>query len=219
MASVLALPAPRISEGARRLNLNLAQRRAPDGADGVFLLKDVFTTIDGSWEPSGHPYSIPQWARDLYLRPFGAPDYFDDAGGAQHLFARLEDENGKVLAYSVRYWTADGNNLEIRSTGDKKSGWANLPIYAAFVPERGERGPWNYAPMGRCIQWVEGAGLPSKQHVSIFAVWQLYNLPSTPTPQPTNQTVIDVSVTQPNTLVRIHAAQSYQIEVDYAIQY
>lgn len=219
MVPALALPAPRISEGAARLNLILAQHQAPAGADVAYILKDVFTTIDGSWEPSTHPYSIPQWARDAYLRPAGAADAFDEAGGAQHLFGRIEDEQGRMLVGNMRYWTADGAHLDIKSTGEKRSGWANLPIYASFVPERGERGPWNYSPAGRnVVQWVEGAGLPSKQHVSLFAVWRLCPLPTQPPPT-TNPTVIDVTVSQPNTLVRIHAAQSYQIEVDYAIQY
>jgi hypothetical protein len=212
-------PEPRVSDGARRLNLILAHRPAPAGAEEVYILKDVFTTINGSWEPSDHPYSIPQWARDTYLRPSGAPDVFDDADGDHHLFARLEDAQGQPLGGAVRYWSADGSHMDMRRTDDKKSGWANLPIWASFVPERGERGPWLYAPANSAlpVMWVDGAGLPGKQHVSLFAVWRLHR-PQTQPPT-TNPTVIDVTVTQPNTLVRIHSSQSYKIEVDYAIQY
>jgi hypothetical protein len=201
------------------MNLILSHRPAPASAEEVYILKDVFTTINGSWEPSDHPFSIPQWARDAYLRPAGAPDIFDDAGGDHHLFARVEDAQGRPLGVPVRYWSIDGSHMDIRRTDEKASGWANLPIWASFAPARGERGPWLYAPAHGPLpcMWIDGAGLPDKQHVSLFAVWQLHAVQ--PPLHVIDINVIEVNVTQPNTLVRIHASQNYTIEVDYAIQY
>lgn len=149
-------------------------------ADVVYVLKDLFTTRDGSWEPSDKPGSIQTWARE-YLKPFGAPDYFDDAGGDRHLFAAVIGLDGELLKHKqIIYWS-DGiaklgdpayDGFVYRETKDK-SGWINIPIGPGsnFVPERGESGPWCWAPSG-AADVVCGGGLPAKQHVSTFAVWQ-----------------------------------------------
>lgn len=79
-----------MSDGAERLNLSTHKALEPDGDGHLWRVKYVFTTISGSWEVSDHPYSVPQWARDLYLKGPYAPDYFDDAGGERHLFVRAE---------------------------------------------------------------------------------------------------------------------------------
>ena len=70
----------RISDWAQ--NFNLAVKRfeeRPDQPQGdiVYRVKDVFTTLLGSWDPSSGYGAIPQWARDAYLKPWGADDYFD----------------------------------------------------------------------------------------------------------------------------------------------
>ena len=67
-----------------------------EDSESVFLIKDVFTTINGSWEVSDAPYAIPQWARDEYLKPWGAPDYFDDAGADHHIFAAVIGLDGQL---------------------------------------------------------------------------------------------------------------------------
>lgn len=148
--------------------------------DVVYVLKDLFTTRDGSWELSDKPGSITEWARE-YLKPFGAPDYFDDAGGDRHLFAAVIGLDGELMKNKeVIYWS-DGieklgdesyDGFVYRQTKDK-SGWINIPIGPGsnFVPERGESGPWCWAPSG-AADVVCGGGLPAKQHVSTFAVWQ-----------------------------------------------
>lgn len=154
----------------------------PDAPQGelVYRVKDIFTTRDGSWDPSDKPGSVTQWARERYLRPLSAPDYFDDAGGDHHLFARVLDPNGAPLKSQglVRYWS-DGlpklgdalYNGYIRMTPKERSGWANLVNFNHFSPERNEQGPWCWSPEG-AADVVVGGGMPNNLHVSFFVVWQ-----------------------------------------------
>ena len=90
----------RISDWIKQFNIVVVPcEERPDKPAGevVYRLKDLFTTCEGSWDPSHDMGSLPQWARDAYLRPPSADDYFDDAGGAQHLFARVLDLEGKPV--------------------------------------------------------------------------------------------------------------------------
>ncbi len=154
----------------------------PQAKNGIkYFITDVFTTRDGAWEPSGVLGSVDQWARDTYLRPFNAPDYFDDAGAATHLFAAVIGLDGKLIrGQQIIFWS-DGLGKLADPTYQKyvtqytkeKSGWCNLFMSpsASFVPERGESGPWCWCPPGASDVLV-GGGLPARQHVSTFAVWQ-----------------------------------------------
>lgn len=175
----------RISEWIKKFNLKvIACEDRPDhpAGDVVYRLKDLFTTCRGSWEPSGQPGERPQWARDAYLRPAGAPDYFDDAGGDHHLFARVLDLEGKpVTSENLIIGWSDGfallgqpdfaQHINLRMTPKAKSGWANQPIWTSFCPERNESGPWCWCPTG-AADVVVGGGLPNNVHISTFAVWQ-----------------------------------------------
>jgi len=160
---------PRISEGAQRMGL----RVMPFDPDGRYVVKDIFTTVDGSWEPSGHPYSVPQWARDAYLKPWGAPDYFDDAGGATHLFAAVIGSDGELLRDYPIHYTSDNWNTRVTMQTKRRSGWANLFMSgsSAFWPGEGQRGPWQWAP-NEGAQKVTGGGLPERHHISTFVVWE-----------------------------------------------
>jgi hypothetical protein len=174
----------RISEWIPRYNVSIQPLTArPDHPTGdvVYVLKDLFTTIDGSWEPVALPGSIPQWARDEYLRPYDAPDYFDDAGGDHHLFAAIIGLDGKLIRnQEIIYWS-DGFEMlgdptyegYVHRLTKEKSGWANVITGpgSSFVPERNESGPWCWAPAG-AAEVVCGGGLPANHHVSFFAVWQ-----------------------------------------------
>lgn len=208
----------RMSEGARRMRLVVEENK--DG--GQFFLKEVFTTLDGSWEPGSGPYQIEQWARDAYLRPTGAHDYFDEAGAAHNLFARVVDEQGRVLHTDVLFWSKTENgkpqNPQVQVTGERRSGWANIEVWSSFNPDRNERGAWRFAPAG-AAHILSGAGLPHNWHVSTFAVWQRgtpsapqepEKPPVDPEPAPAIQTIF---VTQPGTILRIHGAVPYRIEV------
>ncbi|MEX1020862.1 MAG: M23 family metallopeptidase [Litorilinea sp.] len=147
----------------------------------VYLVKDIFTTRNGAWEPDDQPGSVPAWARAAYLRPLGAPDYFDDAGADHHLFAAVIGLDGQFLReLPIAFWS-DGlhqaQNTDytgyVYRTTKEKSGWANIVIgpSSSFVPERGEAGPWCWAPTGQA-EIATGGGLPAKHHISTFVVWQ-----------------------------------------------
>ena len=157
--------------------------------DIVYLIKDVWTTRDGSWEPSDARGAAPAWAREAYLRPLGAPDYFDDAGGDHHLFAAvigLDEEY--VRGQEILYWS-DGlemlgdeayDSYTVRET-KQGSGWINIPIGpgSSYVPERDEAGPWCWTLGEGAVGVAEvfcGGGLPANQHVSTFVVWQAVEL-------------------------------------------
>jgi hypothetical protein len=158
-------------------------------SDVVYLIKDVFTTRDGQWEPSSIYGSIDQWARDSYLKPFGDPEYFDDAGADHHLFTAIIGLDGKLQKNAdILYWS-DGfgmlgdpnyDGYAVGSVGARyprtkeRSGWGNIPMEggSSYVPERGESGPWCWTPKGLVAEVMCGGGMPAKQHISIFVVWQ-----------------------------------------------
>lgn len=184
----------RVGEWIQPLNISIKRaEERPDNPQGdlVFRVIDLFTTRDGSWDPRpGHMGSVSQWARDAYLRPWDAPDRFDDAGGDHHLFARVLGLNGAPLTDTdlVQYWSDGfqqlGNpqyNGYAHITPKNHSGWANLVMSGGsnYVPERGEQGPWCWCPRG-AADVVVGAGMPANHHVSVFAVWQAQQRNATP---------------------------------------
>jgi len=175
----------RIGNWATRFNLKVVRsEERPDNPSGnvVYRIKDVFTTRDGHWDPSDKPGAIEQWARDSYLRPLSASDYFDDAGGDHNIFARVLDEDGQPLTTQdfIICWT-DGiqklgesdfdQQVKMKITPKERSGWGSQPIWNSFGPERGETGAWAWCPRG-AADVVVGGGLPNNQHVSWFVVWQ-----------------------------------------------
>ncbi len=161
--------------------LSIAQRPDNPTGDVHYVVKDIFTTRSGSWEPDELTGSVPQWARDDYLKPVGDPAYFDDAGGDHHLFAAVIGLDGKLKpAQEVLYWSDGfemlgdpGYTAYIRRRTKDGSGWANIVIGpgSSYVPERAESGPWCWAPAG-AAEVVSGGGLPANHHISFFVVWQ-----------------------------------------------
>jgi len=193
--------------GPMNLSIKKIEERPDHPAVGpdnvVYVIKDVFTTRDSSWEPSSAYGSIDQWARDAYLKPVGDPEYFDDAGADHHLFALILDLEGKKLKmHELLYWsdgfamlgdpTYDGY---ARGPGDHrypvtkdKSGWGNIVMFgSSYVPERGEQGPWCWTPRGLPAEVMCGGGMPANMHISTFVVWQAVRVepePTEPTLQP-----------------------------------
>lgn len=165
-----------ISEEATRLNVQVVAPVVTDGSP-VYRLRDLWTTRDGSWEPSQALGSIPQWARDAgYLKPWGSPDYFDDAGGDHHAFGCVWDETNQrpfkqeVIHYYT--WTDDSNHVD--TPVKAQSGWANVVMYNKYYPDQGERGAWAWYPKGpHPADVVRGGGMPYGNHVSFFAAWTL----------------------------------------------
>jgi len=175
----------------------------PDG-EFLYVLKDLFTTRDGSWDPSSIYGSIDLWAREAYLKPFNDPEYFDDAGADHHLFAAILDPAGQKLKnWDMLYWS-DGfamlgdptyDGYAVGSDGNRyprtkdRSGWANIVLGPGsnYGPDRGESGPWCWTPQGLAAEVICGGGMPLNQHISFFAVWQAVPRTTllTPTPSPT----------------------------------
>lgn len=189
----------RISDWAQKFNISVtpfdAVAAPPHGAT-VYRIKDVFTTRDGSWDVSDKPGSLPQWARDEYLRR-----EFDDAGADRHIFGRVLGEVGRI-----HYLTHTDNSNHVTVQAKSHSGWANIPMYASssFVPERGEQGPWAWAPDAEYVDVVIGAGLPANQHVSWFAVWTKEVYQGTVTPPidpPTDPT--DPPIVSPDVVAQV----------------
>ena len=162
---------------------------AVPAGDYVYLIKDIFTTRDGSWDPKNVYGGVDQWARDTYLKPFGDPEYFDDAGADHHLFAAILDKDGKLLKnMDMLYWSdgfaqlgnpayngyVQGSNGFRYPRTKERSGWANIVMDPGsnYVPERGEMGPWCWVPFGLPAEVMCGGGMPAKQHISVFVVWQ-----------------------------------------------
>jgi hypothetical protein len=162
----------RISEWAKQWGVTVDRVQANAG-DNVYRIKDIFTTRDGSWEPSDKPGSVPQWARNDYLKPMNHPNYNEDGGADHHLFGLVLERDGSHKTYgAIHYYTYtdDGNHVSVNV---KKSGWGNQVIFASFAPKRGERGPWAWYPTGLKADVVKGGGMPDNQHVSTFCVWQV----------------------------------------------
>ncbi len=203
------LPALRKGDWIEPFNIQVVRNedrpdRPPD--DIVYRLVDLWTTRDGSWDPNpATPGGLPAWAVETYLRPSGAPDYFDDAGGDHHLFARVLDLEGQPVTSPdlVLFWS-DGLNVlgdpgylgYVRKAPKSHSGWANQDVYARYDHTRGERGPWSWCPSG-AADVVTGGGLPGMGwHVSTFAVWQAERrqavTPPTPPVTPPTPPVTDL---------------------------
>lgn len=183
----------RVGDWIKQFNITIKTcEERPDKPQGdiVYRVKDIFTTRDGSWEPSATPGAVNSWARDEYLKPWGAADYFDDAGADHHLFARVLDLNGKPIKErdSILYWSDGFDRLGdpnytgyVKQTPKQKSGWSNIVIFSGYVPERKEIGPWSWCPVG-AADVVVGGGLPANWHVSIFVVWQAEKRSTEPQP-------------------------------------
>jgi hypothetical protein len=170
----------------------------PVQGDYIYVIKDVFTTLNGSWENMGDELgTVEAWARDAYLKPFHAPDYFDDAGADHHLFSAVIGLDGQfVRNFPMRYWS-DGfamlGDPEYQSYAyhltKERSGWANLVMLSgsSYAPNRGESGPWCWTPAESAGEVMCGGGMPWNHHISTFVVWQMVPRPQEPTPEPTPQ--------------------------------
>ena len=97
----------RITEWAKSIGIQVTPFdavSAPAAGTMVFRVKHIFTTRDGSWEPSNKPGSIERWARDEYLS-----SSFDDAGADHHLFGRVNVGDGYNGLAKIHFWTFTDN--------------------------------------------------------------------------------------------------------------
>lgn len=209
----------RLSTAFAAMNLRIDEAPAPGGER--FVIKDVFTTIDGSWEPDGRLFSVPVWARASYLRPLGALDYFDEAGATPNLFARIEDEKGKPLALDVLFKSSGGLLVRVNTfRPGKRSGWCELFMEpsSSFNPERGVAGPWSIVPENVNAETIVGCGRPFGWHVSTFVVWQLVSAPVDPEKPPVDPPgeiqVIKLRIERP-TRLEVEALAPFEVKVGY----
>ena len=189
----------RISDWAQKFNLAVKRcEERPDHPQGeiVYRVKEIFTTLLGSWDPSSDYGAIPQWARDAYLKPWGAATTSKRGGRPQPVrpgarSGRQAGENRK----QVRYWSDGFDKLGMPATPITRGltpspvGLGKIDIWSNFSPERGEQGAWSWCPEG-AADVVVGGGMPNNHHVSTFVVWQAERREAvqpdpTPTPTPT----------------------------------
>ena len=214
----MILNQPTIYEVKRNLvpafdTMNCFIKRIDTEAEMGYVLAEMFTTKDGSWElKSFGAYTIPRWARDAYLKPWGAPDYFDAAGGDHHIFVRVVDEDGNVLKRNIIYRTSDGQHTMIEDTGAKASGWTNLPIYNSFSTLKGENGGWEVSVnQSMAGEVFVGGGLPYNEHVSTFLVFQRRSI-APPPPPPQGEKVVRIKGTDGEIVLTIDA--KYEVVVE-----
>jgi len=158
-----------------------------------FILKDTFTTRDGEWEVSDKSYSIAKWAIDKY----NTQD-FKEKGSATSIFVRVQDEHGNPITTDVLFTTGDIN--EIRSTNEKNSGWASLPIFNGYSVANSS-GAWTVI-VPDAEQDVKGIGLPDGLHVSTFLVYEYKKEETdTDTDTDTDTEVINIKLTNKTHIV------------------
>lgn len=171
-----------ISTWAVKFNVGIKSAEVSSGS--VYRIKDIFTTRNGSWEPSAAEGSIEPWARGTYIRSFNSPHYFDDGGGDHHLFGGIYDPvvGQMVKTGGIHYWTWTDNNNHVVQPVKTKSGWANNLLFNSYNPDldmdngTGERGAWAWTIDSAIpADIVLGGGLPFNWHVSFFATWTLEN--------------------------------------------
>lgn len=171
----------RVSIWAVKFNIGILPAVVSPGQD-YYEVMDLFTTRNGSWEQLDTEGQVPMWAREAYLKPWGAPDYFDDAGGDRHMFGAIVDPNTGKTTKSGNFrfynWT-DGSGQKVIPVKER-SGWANEVTANLYHPdmdgnvETGNRGPWACRPeRGIPADTVVGGGMPFNWHVSVFATWVL----------------------------------------------
>lgn len=175
-------------EGTAGLNLQIVEHEArPDAArwqgGPIYRLKDVFSTRDGSWEPSSAFGAIDEWAKAEYWS--GAK--FDGAGGDHNFFIMCLDEAGQPMpGKGLLFWqgamTADFTPSDPRQA--KQDGTENIPVFGSYAPARGEHGSWSGAALGKSDVLV-GVGMPLNQHVSVFLVLQAVAVVEPPVDPPT----------------------------------
>jgi hypothetical protein len=165
----------RISDWAKHFGITVEPAQAEPG-ETVYRVRDIFTTRDGSWEPSDKPGSIPAWARDAYLKYPKHAQYFDDAGADHHLFGAAMGDAGNLQPFgTIRFYTyTDNGNQSTQRV--KHSGWGNIPIFGHSETP----GPWAWHPTngGKKADVVKGGGLPGGWHVSFFCVWEAVEEPA-----------------------------------------
>ena len=154
--------------------------------DTAYVLKDLWSTYNGSWEYANDAkWTVPQWARETYLKPMDDPLYLAEGGADHHILGGCLDINGARIEGKGMLFTTTGiSTFDLSKWAKKntvKSGFANVEMFASslYFPDQGKQGPWAWMPFG-LSDVVYGAGMPYQHHVSFFAVWQEVSKDVTP---------------------------------------
>ena len=155
-----------------------------------YRIIQVFTTCDGSWQPSTNPGSIDQWAVDAWHS--GAD--WKGAGGTNNFFIKVLDKAGNVVVgKGLYYWqgamTSDPTKLtNINQKTTWNDGTENLPVWDSYNPSLGQMGKWGGTTVGR-VDVLMGVDLPYNWHTSTFVVVQ--ETDAEPTIPPTGDLDLD----------------------------
>ena len=120
-----------------------------------YRIIQVFTTRDGSWQPSTNPGSIDQWAVDAWHS--GAD--WKGAGGTNNFFIKVLDKAGNVVVgKGLYYWqgamTSDPTKLtNINQKTTWNDGTENLPVWDSYNPSLGQMGKWGGTTVGRVLMY------------------------------------------------------------------
>lgn len=126
----------------------------------VWLVKDIFTTHNGSWDVeaqatieamqaskmprnettekalAGGLFGIDQWARDAYLFPPNDPRYNSDGGADHNIQVCVQAQDGARVPGAGVVFTSSGAatlqppNPDVVLRSTEPHGWANIPIFA-----------------------------------------------------------------------------------------
>lgn len=137
----------------------------------MLQVTDRFNTVDGHWYVEDRPYSVTKEAIEKYAMPM-------ELGGATHIYVKAKP-NVAIWFYTKG---ADDSWENVYSVDIKESGWGNMGMQhsSAYVPSRGEVGPWFVDVDG--VNVASGIGLPDGLHVSTFLVVE--DVVDVPVPQP-----------------------------------
>ncbi len=157
-------------------------RHSPAGEEvqRFYLIKDIFTVRDGSWDDSDKVIgSVEQWAREQYLQDWEAAFAYEDIGDYPHIFTRVETPQGlpirnkTIMAWDDHFERIFDNNFDmfLDIEVEPTTGWGRLELTSDAMYDPGlEQGPWCIKPMG-FAESVEGLGLPRMLGISSFIVW------------------------------------------------
>lgn len=160
-----AQPTVRRSAGADKLRIKVQKASTPVK---VWRLTDLWTTIEGSWEPSASVYSVPEWARSEFM------SVFPMTGGNHNIYAVMlapigEGKVAPVRDERMKFWHNHGAFFQ----QPKSAGYFEQDIFGSFNPDAPEQsGGWSVSPEHPISDMVSGMGLPMNQHVSLFCVWR-----------------------------------------------
>jgi len=106
----------------------------------------------------------------------------NESGGNHNVYFQALDDSWQPLAgeQACVAWP-DGEECVTTNTETDPTQWANVPIWADYNPNLGQRGPYE-AHMAGISDRVTGLGLPLKQHVSFLLTFQRRVAPGSPSP-------------------------------------